>query len=366
MADADPRPKLDTERAITLDSPAAENEMAAELGQPPRKRWLRRVLMFSVPLLLAGIGGYFYLTSGHSASTDNAYVQQDKVSISAEVGGRIVEVAVRENQRVKAGDLLYRIDPEPFRIQIAQANAQIAAAQVQVATLSSTLATNDSAIASARDGVRFAQESYNRVDALLDRGFATRASMDQARHNLVQAQESLRAAQAAAAEDRARLSSGTTTGGTNPQVAAALAQRAQAQLQLARSEVRAPVDGVVTQTGNLQRGQMMVAGLPALTIVASQKSWVEANFKETDLNKMRPGLPATVEIDAYPGLELKAHVDSIGAGTGSEFSILPAQNANGNWVKVTQRVPVRIAIDEASPRPLLAGLTAGVTVRFEQ
>lgn len=236
---------------------------------------------------------------------------------------------------------------------------------MQVTTLQSGLASNASAIAAAQDSVRYAQQTYDRNAALMKRGFNTRANMDTANHALVQAKQNLASAQASAAEDRAKLSTGTETGGTNPQIAAALAQKAAAQLNLSRTEVRAPADGIATQTGSLQVGQMMVEGLPALTIVVSDKSWVEANFKETDLNKMLPGQRAEIEVDAYPGLKLKGHVESLGAGTGSEFSILPAQNANGNWVKVTQRVPVRIAIDEKSARPLLAGLSAHTTVYFE-
>jgi membrane fusion protein (multidrug efflux system) len=139
-------------------------------------------------------------------------------------------------------------------------------------------------------------------------------------------------------------------------------QRQRAGLDLGRTAVRAPVDGTISQSDRLQVGAMMVTGLPAVSIVANGRSWVEANFKETDLNHMRVGQPAEVTFDAYPGLKLKGHVQSIGAGTGSEFSVLPAQNATGNWVKVTQRVPVRVAIDGRSPRQLIAGQSADVTI----
>jgi membrane fusion protein (multidrug efflux system) len=150
--------------------------------------------------------------------------------------------------------------------------------------------------------------------------------------------------------------------GVNPRIAAARAQLDQAMLNLSRTTVRAPAAGIVSQAERLQAGSQLVQGLPALSIVVGDRSWVEANFKETQLNKVRIGQPVEVTIDAYSGLKLKGHVWSFGAGTGSEFSVLPAQNANGNWVKVTQRVPVRIAIDESSPRPLIAGLSADVKV----
>lgn len=349
MADADPR--LDPADAIKIAPPA------------PRKRnWLRPILMFGVPLLLiAGVGSWWAL-SGGSVSTDNAYVQQDKVSVASDVAGRIVEVAVKENQPVKAGELLFRIDPEPYRIALEQANAAIANAQVQVGTLQASYAGTGADIQAARDRIASAQEDYDRQKALMDRGFTTRARYEQAQHSVEQAKASYQSAVASAAEARSKLADGAAVPGVNPAIAAARAQRDKAALDLSRTARYAPVDGIVSQADRLQVGQMMMSGLPAVTVVRSGGSWIEANFKETDLNKMRVGQPAEVSFDAYPKLRLKGHVASIGAGTGSEFSVLPAQNANGNWVKVTQRVPVRIAIDEKSPRELIAGLSADVTV----
>ncbi|ODP38342.1 HlyD family secretion protein [Sphingomonas turrisvirgatae] len=348
MADADP--KFDTAEAI-------------EVAPDPRaRRWLRPLLMFGVPLLLIALAGYWWSTSGGSVSTDNAYVQQDKVGVASDVAGRIVEVAVRENQSVKAGDVLFRIDPEPFRIALDQANAAIASAQVQVTTLQASYAGTGADIQAARDTIASAQEDYARQAALMQRGFTTRARFDQSKHALEQARASYQRAVADAAEARSKLSTGAAVPGVNPAIAAARAQREKALLDLSRTTRRAPVDGVISQSDRLQVGQMMMSGLPAVTIVRSGGSWVEANFKETDLNKMRVGQPAEISFDAYPGLKLKGHVASIGAGTGSEFSVLPAQNANGNWVKVTQRVPVRVAIDEKSPRQLIAGLSADVKV----
>jgi len=325
----------------------------------------RYTLMFAVPLLLALIGGYLWLTSGRSVSTDNAYVSQNKISVSSEIGGTIVEVAVQENQRVKAGDLLFRIDPEPYRIAIAEANAEIARAQANVTTLELTANTMGADIETARRAVAFAQANLDRERALMTRGFNTRARMDAAESALNEARGRLADAQAAAVRSRAQLATGSIAPGVNPGILSAQVRRDQAMLQLRRTEIRAPSAGVISQADRLHVGQMMVAGLPAVSIVANQRSWVEANFKETDLNKMRVGQRATLEFDAYPGLELTGHVASIGAGTGSEFSVLPAQNATGNWVKVTQRVPVRIEIDEASPRPLIAGLSTHVTVHFD-
>ena len=327
-----------------------------------RKPWTRPLLFISLPLvLICGAIGYF-IANDHYVSTDNAYVQQDKVSISAEVGGRIIEVLVRENQQVQAGDLLFRIDPEPYRIAEQQADAAIAQAQVRLTTLQTDFDTSSVDINSARENVAFFTSEYQRQSALMQTGFTTKARLQQAEHALSEARSRLAKAEADAQKAQAALATGAAAPGDNPQILAAQVQKRKALLDVSRTTVRAPMSGVVTQADRLQIGQMMVTGLPALTIVSKTGSWVEANFKETDLNDMRIGQSATLTFDAYPSLKLKGRVASIGAGTGSEFSVLPAQNANGNWVKVTQRVPVRIAIIGASPRPLLAGLSTHVRI----
>lgn len=361
MADAEPKIQAKPGDAIVVERGAA----AAPESEPapaPRRRWLRPLLMFGVPALILAVVGYFWLTSGGSVSTDNAYVQQDKPSVSSDVGGRIVEVAVRENQHVKAGDILFRIDPEPYRIQVLQADAAIANAQVALQTLQANYQGTGADIQAARDRIAQAQENYDRQAALMKRGFTTRATFEAAQHAVEQAKAQYQSALSSAAEARSKLANGAAVPGENPAIAAARVQREKAMLDLSRTVVRAPISGIISQTKSLQVGQMMITGLPAVTIVSDKPAWIDANFKETDLNKMRVGQAAIIKFDAYPGLKLKGHVESIGAGTGSEFSVLPAQNANGNWVKVTQRVPVRIAIDEKSPRPLIAGLSVDVTV----
>lgn len=353
MAEADP----------TFQDEQAGADMP--LDESPKRvgsKRLRLLAMISVPLLVL-IGGvaYWYFQLG-KVSTDNAYVKQDKVSVSAEVGGLLDGVFVKENQHVNAGQVLFRIDPEPYRLHVQQADAALATAQANVTALSNDTDLSGADIVSARDDIAFAEANFARQKALWERGFTTKADYDAAKHALDQARSSMRDALARQNEARARLASGAAVPGVNPQIAVALAQRATAQLNLNRTEVRAPVSGVVAEADRLQKGQMLVTGLPVVTIVQSDDSYVEANFKETDLADMRVGQPAEISVDAYPDVKLKGHVLSIGAGTGSEFSVLPAQNATGNWVKVTQRVPVRIAIDSKGKQSLIAGLSVHVTV----
>jgi membrane fusion protein (multidrug efflux system) len=337
-------------------------ELQTEPGVPARRRWKRVALMVSLPLLLLIGGTAYWLSLQGQVSTENAYVKQDMVAVAAEVGGRIVDVRVAENQRVAAGDLLFRVDPEPYQLELARADAAIANAQAAVTAMENSADLSGADISAAREDIAFARTRLERQQALWDRGFTTKADYDAARHAVTQAEEALRQAVARQTEARARLAHGAAVPDRNPQVAIAEAQKASASLQLRRTEVRAPIAGRVTQADRLQEGQQTIPSLPVLTLVAEQSTYIEANFKETELDEMRPGQAAQVRFDAYPGMILRGHVDSIGAGTGSQFSVLPAQNATGNWVKVTQRVPVRIALDEPSPRPLLAGLSTHVTV----
>lgn len=342
-------------KADPLPSPTPATEA------PPKTNWRTRILMFGLPLALIAGGAGWWLTSGGSVSTDNAYVQMDKVSVAAEVGGRITEVAVRDGQQVAKGQLLFRIDGEPYALTVAQATAAIDAAEVEVGNLSASANTSSVDIAAAREDVKFAEITFQRQAALMEKGFTTKAANDAARHAVAQARERVRQAEAAAAEARTKLAAGPSSG-INPQVEAARVQRSQAQVNMGRTTVRAPSAGRIAQSDRLQVGQMMVAGLPAVTLVDTAHPWVEANFKETDLADMRVGQRAEISFDAYPGVKVRGHVLTIGAGTGSEFSVLPAQNATGNWVKVTQRVPVRIAFDEKPARDMIAGLSADVRV----
>ena len=339
-------------------------EVAADAVGEPRKekrRWLRPVLMLLVPALLLLGGIYYWVSSGGTVSTDNASVKQDIVSVSAQVNGPVIGVNVKNGDKVKRGDILFRIDPAPFRVALEQAEAQLAAAHLQTSQLRTQAAGTGADITGAGANLQIKRNALARQAALLKRGFTTRADYEDALNEVRTAETSLADAQARAANAHAAIAPGE-----QPSIAQAQAAVDKARLDLSRTEVRAPMDGTIANSDRLQVGQMAVQGVGMLSLVHDQTAWVEANFKEKDVGKMVPGQKAKIEIDAYPGVDFKAHIQSIGAGTGSEFAIIPAQNANGNWVKVTQRVPVRIAFDGNPGKPLIAGLSTTATVYLDQ
>jgi membrane fusion protein (multidrug efflux system) len=337
---------------------------------PPSNRRRRLLMMASVPIVLALLGGYFWLTGGRYASTDNAYVGQDRVTITADVPGRIVEVAVKTNQPVKKGDLLLRIDPEPYRIALAQADAALASARLSVDQLRATYQQALAEETQAQSDVDYNQKAFDRQRDLLKKGVASQATYDQAENALRSAQQALTQAKEKALAAVAGLGGDPNIEtDKHPTVLAAIAKREQAALDLANTEVHAPVDGIVSQTARLQVGAYVSSAqaMPTdlLSLVESDDTWIEANFKETDLTSMAVGQKAKVWVDAYPKCTFTGEVASIGAGTGSSFSLLPAQNATGNWVKVVQRVPVRVKLDSTGCAPLRMGMSADVEVDMQ-
>jgi membrane fusion protein, multidrug efflux system len=261
---------------------------------------------------------------------------------------------------VKRGDLLFRIDPQPFRVALEQAEGQLAAAKLQTSQLRTQAAGTGADIVGEQANLAIKRNALGRQQALLRQGFTTRANYEDALNEVRTAEQDLADARARAANAHAAIAPGE-----QPSIAQAQAAVDKAKLELSRTTVRAPMDGTVENADNLQVGQMAAQGLGMLSLVHSKTAWVEANFKEKDVGRMVPGQRAEITVDAYPGEKFPAHVQSVGAGTGSEFSLLPAQNANGNWVKVTQRVPVRVAFNGTPSKPMIAGLSVNATVFFD-
>lgn len=345
------------------------NRMSDEMAAPKvtkRRRVLekargRTFWMLLVPALLIAVGAYFWLSGGDSVSTDNAQIKQDITSVSPQVNGPIAAVAVHDGSKVKRGDVLFRIARAPFEVALEQAEAQLAAARLQTVQLRTQAAGTGADITGAQANLAIKRNALSRQSALLARGFTTRTDYDDALNEVRSAETQLADARARSANAQAAIAPGE-----QPSIAQAQAMVDKARLDLTRTDVRAPMDGVVENADNLQIGQMAITGVGMLSLVRSQTAWVEANFKEKDVGQMVPGQRARIEVDAYPGEKFAAHVASVGAGTGGEFSLLPAQNANGNWVKVTQRVPVRLMFDRPPGKPMIAGLSSTATVYFDQ
>lgn len=351
--------------AAEAAKPEAVAAQAAAPEAPVKKKrsGLRLALMLSVPVILAAGGGYFWLTGGRFVDTDNAYVQQPKVSISSDVAGRIVSVAVKDNQLVKAGDALFAIDPEPYRIALSQADAALATARVNVEQLRVGYSIANAKLDAANATLAIRQKEWDRASNLQKQGISAESALDDSRLALQQAQSNVSLEQQDVANATAALGGDPNIKtDDHPAVRAALAARDNAQRSLDKSAVVAPADGIVSQVASLNVGQFINTGSTIATLVETGDTWVEANFKETQLTGLAVGMPAEITVDAFSGTKLKGHVDSIGAATGAEFALIPAQNATGNWVKVTQRIPVRIVVDNAEGQALVAGMSATVSV----
>jgi membrane fusion protein (multidrug efflux system) len=342
----------------------AQPQAAAPQAPARKKGGSRRlVLMIAVPLVLVVGGAWFWLTGGRYEDTDNAYVQQAKVSLSADIAGRITAVNVGENQAVKAGTVLFTIDPQPYQIALDQANAALASARVNVEQLKVSYGTAQVQLNAAQQTLNIRQATYDRQSALVKQGVNSNSALDDSKLALQGAQAALdQARQQVAAATAALAGDPQIETDKHPAVLAALAAVESAQRNLGKTKVVAPADGIVANVANLNAGQFVAAGTTIASLVETDGTWIEANFKETQLADMKVGQPASVSIDAFPG-KIQGTVESLGAATGSEFSLIPAQNATGNWVKVVQRIPVRIKLTADAEETLLkTGMSATVAV----
>jgi membrane fusion protein, multidrug efflux system len=328
---------------------------------------LRRPLMIGVPILaLVGIA-IFWSTTGRYQSTDDAYIQAARVSISSNVAGRVVAIDVHDNQLVRQNDSLFQLDDAPFRIAVQEAEAQLAAARLQIRSLKSVYHQREAEVRAAQDTLNYQQSELARQRRLLGAGISSQAQTDRVAHAVAEANQQLAGARQQLASVLANLGGNADIElDLHPNVQQAIAVLNRARLNLSYTVVRAPSDGIVTQVEQLQVGTYISASMPVFVLVSTRDVWVEANFKEVQLTHMRPGQNATVLIDAYPGRRLRARTVSVSPGTGSTFSLLPPENSTGNWVKVVQRLPVRLEFVDREPAlPLYSGLSATVKVDTE-
>ena len=340
--------------------------MSAEL-QPARRALSLRWMLMGGGVLLALVAGlWYYLASGRYVSTDDSSVQAAQATISANVPGRVIELVVHDNQSVHRGDVLFRLDDRSFRIAVEEAQAKLASARMQINAAKATYRHQLSDEAAARDTLAYQQHEYERQQRLLQSGISSRAQFELVQHAVQLAQSQLNSAQQQAGSVLAMLGGNPNVPlDQHPLVMQAQAALDRANLDLSYTVIRAPDDGVVARVEQLQVGDYINAATPVFGLVSSRDVWVEANFKEVDLTYMRAGQSAQVHIDAYPGRRFSAQVTSLSPGTGAQFSLLPPENATGNWVKVVQRVPVRLQLEPAEfgdSTPLHAGLSAEVTV----
>jgi membrane fusion protein (multidrug efflux system) len=333
-------------------------------GLRSHARLLRLVLMLALPLAIVIAGGAWYLFSGRYVSTDDSYVQAETVAVSSDVPGRVVAVEVRNNQYVKAGDVLFRLDDRPYRTAVEQAEAQLANARLQVDALRATYRQRLADLASAQDTLSYQQREYERQKQLIVSHVTSQAAFDQAQNRWTTARQQVSQVEQQIANALANLGGrADLPTEQHPMVQQAQAQLDQAKLNLGYTTITAPANGIVTNVDKLPVGNYVAASTPAFSLVETDHPWIEANFKETELAHMKPGDEAKVTVDAYPGTTFRARVASLSPGTGSVFSVLPAQNATGNWVKVVQRLPVRLEVEDMSPQqPLRAGMSADVDV----
>jgi len=332
-------------------------------GKARSSRFVRTILFTIGPIGLLAVGGYYYAAAGRYVTTENAFVKFDILEISADVSGRVVTVDVAENERVEEGQILFRIDPEPFAIELSSAEAEMAAVRNKIEALRAEYRRAQLELDEAGQSIRYLLREYERQKRLRAKGVASAAKFDEAEFNLVTARQ-----REQAVHERANMILAEIGGNIespvedHPLFRQAMARRDRARLDLRDASVQAPSAGIVSNV-RMQTGEYVTAATPVFSLIRATAPWIEANLKETQLTYVRTGLAATVVVSTYPDLVWQARVESISPATGAEYALLPPQNATGNWVKVVQRVPVRLLIERSpSHPPLRSGMTATVSI----
>ncbi|MBV6821625.1 HlyD family secretion protein [Pseudomonas sp. PD9R] len=353
------RPAISRMEGPSSTEPPTPNLRHAEGEQsdaPPvrPKRQRARVALFTLLPIGLLVGGYLYVTGGQIISTDNAYIQADHVGVSTDVSGLVASIDVKDNQRVAQGQVLFTLKPEPFEIALASARAQLGNVRNQILNLKANYNQALAEIDQAQIDLPYYQTSFQRQQTLISVSAVSKTNYDDAKHALDSTRQKIAVAKATAQMVLAQLGGHIETP-VEQQPAYLQAQAAvdEAQRNLTNSVVRAPFDGIVTNVDSLQVGSYLQPPQSGVSLVSADHLWVAASPKETELTHMKPGQPVDISVDSYPGVEWHGTVESISPASGSSFSLLPAQNTTGNWVKVVQRIPVRISIDDTGQKPSL-------------
>jgi membrane fusion protein (multidrug efflux system) len=344
---------------------SSDSATAAKPAPGVLRRYRRTLLLVLLPLIALAGGVAFYLSGGRYATTDDAYVGAQKVLITPDISGKIENVVVREGQHVNAGDVLFEIDPVPFRFAVQQAKATLEQARTTYNNLANNLKIYDQMSDLMQQSVDLKQHDVDRKSTLAKSNFGSQLDLDNASTALVTAKAEYAFLQQQISSAKTQLLGNIALPLEQfPPYAQAQAALDQAQRNLDHTVLRAPMSGVATQVDNIQLGRFVAAGTPILSVIDDNKPWVDANLKESDFTYIEVGQNVTVDVDAFPDHVFKGTVGSLSPGTGAQFAILPPQNATGNFVKVVQRVPVRIALDpnDKMVRKLKAGMSSYVSV----
>ncbi|MFO1046880.1 MAG: HlyD family secretion protein [Geminicoccaceae bacterium] len=328
-----------------------------------RRQLVRWSLLLGGPALLLVALGWFWLSGGRYVSTDNAYVQADTVQVATDVAGLVKSIAVGDDQRVARGQLLFTLDDTPYRAALDSAEAQVRMVATELEALRATYAQSDAEIRQAQSDVSYYEKEHARQVDLAGRRVSAQAQLDAAQHDLDAARAKVGALQEQQAGIVAQLNGDPAAPiERHPRYLAAVAARDRAAHDLDATVVHASIDGMTARVSSLQPGEYLDAGQAAFALVGTDR-WIEANPKETDLTWVQPGQPVEVSVDTYPGVRWHGTVASVSPASQAQFSLLPAQNTSGNWVKVVQRIPMRIAVEPAAGAPpLRAGMSAEIEV----
>ena len=358
-----PVPQPERDEAVT-SAPRSVDRPSGVAREFDRRRMTRWALFGLLPVVLL-VGGYFYFTGGKIMSTDDAYVDADKVAISTDIAGLVQDVDVNDNQHVAAGQILYRIDPRQFQIALDNAKANLAQTALAIDAMKQDYKHMLSDAAAQQAQVDLDQSNYNRENMLVRSGTVSQAVFDQAQYALLNDKSKLKSLRQQAATQLARLGGNAEIEtAQHPQYLQAQAQVDEAQRELDHTVVKAPFTGTVTSVPSIAPGKYLAASTTSFYLVDTDHLWVNANPKETELTYVKPGQPVTVTVDTYPDAVWHGTVQSISPAAAQEFSLLPAQNTSGNWVKVVQRVPMRVRVDTSDQKlpPLRAGMSVEVNV----